>query len=194
MLMKTPTLCPLCGEGQVTSRCEDVAQTYGSHTCAVPMYFRSCDHCGSDFAGADESLLNRRAMMAFRKRVDSRLPGSRVLALREKYKITQAQAARLFGGGPVSFSKYENDDVEQSEAMDTLLRLVDANESVFWSLIDLRGMRAEFVRTQTQPLIRSQASYLIQPSAENGGPSPVYEPRAFRRFEQDGVENTRSEA
>jgi hypothetical protein len=62
--------CPLCGEGQVTGHHEDVAQKYGGHESMVPMYFRSCLHCGSDFAGAEESLLNKRAMMGFRKRVD----------------------------------------------------------------------------------------------------------------------------
>lgn len=29
----------------------------------------------------------------------------------------------MFGGGPVAFSKYESDDVMQSDAMDKLLRL-----------------------------------------------------------------------
>ena len=143
--MNASTLCPLCGEGQVTGHHEDVAQKYGGHESMVPMYFRSCSHCGSDFAGAEESLLNKRAMMGFRKRVDGLLSGSRVAAVREKYKLTQAQAARLLGGGPVAFSKYENDDVAQSSAMDTLLRLIDVNESAFWTLVDQKGMRSEFV-------------------------------------------------
>ena len=82
--------------------------------------------------------------MAFRKSVDGLLTGTEICALRDKYKLTQGQAAKLFGGGPVAFSKYENDDVSQSESMDTLLRLVRRSEAAFWELVDERGMTAEF--------------------------------------------------
>ena len=81
--------------------------------------------------------------MAFRKSVDSLLTGAEITALRAKYQLTQAQAARLFGGGPVAFSKYENDDVAQSEAMDALLRLVRRSEVAFWELVDERGIATE---------------------------------------------------
>lgn len=180
--MSTQELCPLCGEGQVTQHREDAEQTYGGQTGPVPMYFRSCSHCGSDFAGAEESLLNKRAMMAFRKRVDGLLPAAHVAALRGKLCITQAQAAKLFGGGPVAFSKYETDDVAQSSAMDTLLRLVEANESSFWTLVDQKGMRADFVRTQAQP---AQSSHPMQPLTASEGPSPLYEPVELKRPPQD---------
>jgi HTH-type transcriptional regulator/antitoxin MqsA len=181
--MTAQELCPLCGEGHVTSRSEEVEQSYGGHRSSVPMYFRSCDHCGSDFAGAAESGLNKRAMMGLRKRVDGLLPAANIVAIRAKYRITQAQAAKLFGGGPVAFSKYENDDVAQSSAMDTLLRLVEANESAFWTLIEQKGMKAEFTRTEARPAMSSQASYRIQRQAPDAGPSPVYQPKEFRRFD-----------
>ncbi|HEC06256.1 MAG TPA: type II toxin-antitoxin system MqsA family antitoxin, partial [Thiolapillus brandeum] len=62
-------------------------------------------------------------MVAFKKQVDGLLSGAEVRALREKLGLSQADAAKVFGGGPVAFSKYESDDVAQSEAMDKLLRL-----------------------------------------------------------------------
>ena len=46
-------------------------------------------------------------------------------------------------GGPVAFSKYENDDVSQTESMDSLLRLVRRSEAPFWELVDEKGMSAE---------------------------------------------------
>ena len=180
--MTAQELCPLCGEGHVTSRSEQVEQSYAGHRSTVPMFFRNCDHCGSDFAGAAESALNKRAMMGFRKRVDGLLPAAGIVAIRTKYRITQAQAAKLFGGGPVAFSKYENDDVAQSSAMDTLLRLVEANEGAFWTLIEQKGMKEEFTRTAAQPVISSQASYRIQRQAPDADTSPVYQPKEFRRY------------
>jgi HTH-type transcriptional regulator/antitoxin MqsA len=59
------------------------------------------------------------------------LTGKEVRALRQKLGLIQADAASLFGGGPVAFSKYEADDVTQSDAMDKLLRVVSFVPAVF---------------------------------------------------------------
>ncbi len=141
--MKNKELCPICGEGHVTHVLDQEPATYKGQTKMLPLSHLQCDMCTSDFAGLEESRANKRAMLAFRKEVDGLLTGAEVKALRERYKINQTQAARLFGGGPVAFSKYENDDVVQSEAMDKLLRLVRKNESTFWDLVDEYGMTEE---------------------------------------------------
>ena len=137
------TLCQICGEGQETKHSELVEHEYRGHKAMLPLHFVSCDTCHSESAGQEESLVNRRGMMAFRKSVDGLLTGAEIASLRRHYKITQVQAAKLFGGGPVAFSKYENDDVTQSEAMDTLLRLVRRSEPAFWELVAEKGLLAE---------------------------------------------------
>ncbi len=141
--METKELCPVCGEGHVTSHVELVESEYKGRKAMLPSHYQVCDSCHSDFAGAQEGKLNKRGIMAFRRSVDGLLTGSEIRTLREKYKLTQGQAAKLFGGGPVAFSKYENGDVAQSEAMDTLLRLVLRSEAAFWELVDQKGMAAE---------------------------------------------------
>jgi len=141
--MNAKELCPICGEGHVTDHVDQVESEYKGHKAMVPLHYQLCDACHSDFAGAKQSRLNKRGVMAFRKSVDGLLTGAEICALRDKYKLTQAQAARLFGGGPVAFSKYENDDVAQSESMDTLLRLVLRSDAAFWELVDQKGMTNE---------------------------------------------------
>jgi HTH-type transcriptional regulator / antitoxin MqsA len=141
--MDTKGLCPICGEGHVAAHVDQVESEYKGRRAMVPLHYKVCDTCKSDFAGALESRLNKRAVLAFRKSVDGLLTGAEIRALRDKYKLTQDQAARLFGGGPVAFSKYENDDVAHSESMDTLLRLVAGSAAVFWTLIEQKGMSAE---------------------------------------------------
>lgn len=141
--MDTKELCPICGEGHVTDHVDQVESEYKGHKKLLPLHYRLCDACHSDFAGPAEGKLNKRAIMAFRKSVDGLLTGAEITALRAKYQLTQAQAARLFGGGPVAFSKYENDDVAQSEAMDTLLRLVRDSDAVFRALVEQKGMGGE---------------------------------------------------
>lgn len=141
--MENRELCPICGEGHVVSHVDQVASEYKGHKAMVALHYKVCDTCTSDFAGAEESRLNKRAVMAFRKTVDGLLTGAEILAIRKQYRLTQDQAARLFGGGPVAFSKYENDDVAHSESMDSLLRLVRRCEPAFWELVEEKSMSAE---------------------------------------------------
>ena len=103
--MDAQELCPICGEGHVTAQVQEIESDYKGHKAMLPLHYRLCNVCTSDFAGAPESKLNRRVLMAFRKRIDGLLTGAEITALRKQYQMTQGQAARLFGGGPVAFSK-----------------------------------------------------------------------------------------
>lgn len=175
--MNEKTLCPICGAGHVTDHVEQIEAEYKGHKGQVPSHYQQCDACGSDFAGAAEMRSNKRAVMAFRKQVDGLLSGAEIAALRERYKLNQKQAARLFGGGPVAFSKYENDDVAHSEAMDKLLRLVLRSEEAFWALVDQEGMTAELRPAKPAAQIvyaRKSSSNVIVANFGNGGfrPSP----------------------
>lgn len=116
-------LCPLCEEGHLLQRIDQEEVEYKNHKGFTALYYSECDVCGSEQADAIQTRNNKRAMLAFKKAVDKLLTGAQIKALRLRLGISQAQAAAMFGGGPVAFSKYENDDVMQSEAMDKLLRL-----------------------------------------------------------------------
>ncbi len=115
--------CPICEEGVLTAHNGFEEQEYRSQTSSIPFTYSECDTCGSEHANAAQTRTNKRAMLAFKKEVDGILTGQEVKALRKRYELTQAQAASIFGGGPVAFSKYESDDVMQSEPMDNLLRV-----------------------------------------------------------------------
>lgn len=127
-------LCPLCEEGQLHERMDFSEVEYKGQHASLPLYFAECDACGSEQGSAEHIRRNKRAMIAFKKQVDGLLPGAGVRAIRERLGITQAQASQIFGGGPVAFSKYEGDDVMQSEAMDKLLRLASEVPEAFAKL------------------------------------------------------------
>jgi len=141
--MNEKEICSICGEGRVTDHVDQVEAEYNGHMGNVPLHYQLCDVCMSDSAGAEQMRANKRGMIAFRKQVDGLLSGTEILALRKRYGLNQQQAARLFGGGPVAFSKYENDDVAHSEAMDKLLRIVLRSEMAYWELVGQEGMTAE---------------------------------------------------
>jgi len=189
--MNDKTLCPICGAGHVTDHVEQAEAEYKEHKGQVPSRYQLCDACGSDFAGAAEMRANKRAVMAFRKQVDGLLSGAEIAALRECYKLNQKQAARLFGGGPVAFSKYENDDVAHSEAMDKLLRLVLRSEESFWALVEQEGMTAELrpVKQVAQIVFaRRRSSNVIVANFGNGGfrPSPTVGMHAYPVADHEG--------
>jgi HTH-type transcriptional regulator/antitoxin MqsA len=154
--METNEQCPICGQGHVTSHVQQIEHEYKGHKAMLASHYQECDTCLSEFAGAREGKMSKRGVMAFRKSVDGLLTGAEICALREKYKLTQGQAAKLFGGGPVAFSKYENDDVSQSESMDTLLRLVRRSEAAFWELVEEKGMAAEF--SKEKPVVSTSVT------------------------------------
>lgn len=160
--MNDKELCPICGEGHVTDHVDQVESEYKGRTAMLPMHYQICDTCHSDFAGAAEGKKNKRAIMAFRKSVDGLLTGTEIVALRKKYQLTQDQAAKLFGGGPVAFSKYENDDVSQSEPMDSLLRLVRRSADAFWQLVAEKGLLAELVPAKKAEIIEKTSTVTVR--------------------------------
>jgi HTH-type transcriptional regulator/antitoxin MqsA len=165
-----------------------VESEYKGQKTQLPLHYKLCDTCTSDFAGAEESKLNKRALMAWRKKVDGLLSGAEITALREQYDLTQAKASKLFGGGPVAFSKYENDDVMQSEAMDTLLRLVRRSKEAFWALVEEKGLQAMFQKEKgldtTFKNMPHNVIYVPRWSAgvEQDNSQSNYNPREFRRY------------
>ncbi|NKC13646.1 MAG: YgiT-type zinc finger protein [Gammaproteobacteria bacterium] len=116
-------LCPVCGEGNLHAHVGKNPVEYKGRATELELHFSLCDACGSEQADAGQTRTNKRLMNAFKKRADGLLTGVEVRGLRERLGLSQAEAAQIFGGGPVAFSKYETDDVVQSEAMDKLLRL-----------------------------------------------------------------------
>ncbi len=124
--MSKTNLCPICEAGELHEHIEPIEVEYRGHTALLDSRYSVCDACGSEQASAAQTRQNKRATIAFRKTVDGLLTGAQIRALRESLGLTQAQAARIFGGGPVAFSKYEHDDVAQSDAMDKLLRVANA--------------------------------------------------------------------
>lgn len=121
--MKNYSVCPICEEGSLEAKVGTNEVEYKGKTTNLPMHFSECDCCGSEQASAAEVRKNKRLMVEFKKQVDGLLTGTELREIRLELGLTQADAAKIFGGGPVAFSKYEADDVAQAESMDKLLRL-----------------------------------------------------------------------
>ncbi|BDX01281.1 hypothetical protein MACH16_00290 [Marinomonas pontica] len=133
-------VCPICEMGQLHAKTEWFDVEHLGHTGKIKSHYAECDACGSEQAGTTEARLNKRAMIAFKKEVQGLLTGEQVRVLRKTWGLSQEQAAKVFGGGPVAFSKYEKDDVMQSDSMDRLLRMAEAFPMMLEKLIQDAGV------------------------------------------------------
>ncbi|TMM46086.1 type II toxin-antitoxin system MqsA family antitoxin [Colwellia ponticola] len=138
--MKNINQCPLCEEGTLHEQVEHETMLYKGKEITTPLFFSECDLCGTEQANAAISRKNKRAHIAVKKVADGLLCGDKVRELRDQWGINQSEAARMFGGGPVAFSKYESNDVAQSESMDKLLRLAKDMPQVLISLATKAGV------------------------------------------------------
>ena len=141
--MEKDSRCPICEEGSLSERTSKNRVDYKGKAVELDLHFSLCDSCGSEQVSVRQSRMNKRCMVAFKKRVDGLLTGSEVKSVRERLGLKQLDAARIFGGGPVAFSKYEADDVTQSEAMDRLLRVAVEVPEAFEYLARRAQVRAD---------------------------------------------------
>jgi HTH-type transcriptional regulator / antitoxin MqsA len=115
--------CDACGEGNLHPKIACDAVEYKSHHGKIRRHYSVCDVCGSELADAQQMLENRRELVRFKKQVDNVPLGEEIAQMRKRLNLSQAQAGKLFGGGPVAFCKYEHDDILPDEAMSNLLYL-----------------------------------------------------------------------
>ena len=166
MTNNTLPVCPICGEGRLHALVLTNEVEYKGKHASLPLLMTECNTCGAEQAGSEEARANKRAMLAFRKQVDGLLSGIEIRALRDHYEISQAQAALIFGGGPVAFSKYENDDVAQSESMDKLIRVAKAVPAAFCWLANTAGEKQAAMKVQMQQFMQWRNSVKnLTPSA-----------------------------
>ena len=137
--------CVMCGSDSLRlDKSKKSVEIEGTAT-DVPFHIHWCESCGSEMALNEDLRFNARAMRQVRKKHYGVLTGEEVRTIRKKLGLSQDQAAKIFGGGPVAFSKYENDEITQSEAMDRLLWI----SGMFPFLVTLLADRHQVAITAT---------------------------------------------
>lgn len=133
--------CRVCGNGHLHACIRKNNVEYKGVQAELDVSYSVCDGCSSEQAAGNQLRANKRAMIKFKKTVDGLLTGEEVREIREMLRLSQVEAAKVFGGGPVAFSKYENDDVAQSWAMDKMIRLAAEIPTAFDYLARQAGIK-----------------------------------------------------
>lgn len=127
--------CPTCGIGNLVPGTRDMPYTYkGKATAIRGVKGRYCNNpeCPEVIMEVGESVRTSKEMLAFNKKVNAELAPIELLAnLRQRFKLTQQQAARVFGGGTNAFSRYESGRTKPPLALVKLFRILDKHPHLF---------------------------------------------------------------
>jgi HTH-type transcriptional regulator/antitoxin MqsA len=137
--------CPTCETGNLVASVRDVPYVYkGKKTVIKAVKGKFCDNpkCRDVVMDIDESARTSKAMLAFNKKVNARLsPIDLLTEVRGKLKLTQQQAAEVFGGGPNAFSRYESGKTKPPLALVKLFKVLSKHPELFEEIAESKTSR-----------------------------------------------------
>ena len=138
--------CPTCGIGNLVEGVRGVPYIYkGKKTVLKAVKGRFCDNrkCREVVMDKDESARTSKEMLEFNKKVNAQLtPIDLLIQVREQFKLTQQQAAKVFGGGPNAFSRYESGKTKPPVALVKLFKVLSKHPDLFEEVAEARDSAA----------------------------------------------------
>jgi putative zinc finger/helix-turn-helix YgiT family protein len=134
--------CPMCGEGSLQPRADRqyvFRYLRRLHTVAG-LEHAVCDRCGTSSYLPGQLARNKTRIEQAQREVAGYIGPQDILALRERYGLSQKLAARIFGGGVRAFSKWERGEVRPAEPTAKLMHLALADPGAMRSLVKLAGL------------------------------------------------------
>ena len=117
--------CPCCHEGYLTRKTIKETFEYKGSSIVLDQPGEYCNKCNDGVLNNNDIKQTEKALHDWQAEIDGFLNSNNVRRIRKKLGLTQHQAAKIFGGGPNAFSRYENGEALQIKATDNLLRLLD---------------------------------------------------------------------
>ena len=120
-----PKICLNCGQGELEHAVRDVPYVYKGHSTVVPAVGGwHCPNCLEVEFDAGEGVRFAQAIEKFASEIDA-LEAAELARIRRKLKLTQLEAAKITGGGPNAFSRYERGKAKPLPAVTNLFKLLD---------------------------------------------------------------------
>ena len=117
--------CVNCGQGILRHAVKDVPYEYKGHATVVPKVAGwHCPHCKEVEFDSGEGKRFAEAIKRIAAEIDTQ-EAAELVRIRKKLKLTQLEAARITGGGPNAFSRYERGKARPLPAVTNLFRLLD---------------------------------------------------------------------
>ena len=127
--------CPTCEIGNLVAGVRGMPYTYkGEKTVIKAVKGMFCDNpkCREVVMDMGESVRTSKEMLEFNKKVNAELtPTDLLTQVRQQLDLTQQEAARLFGGGPNAFSRYESGKTKPPVALVKLFKVLHKHPNLF---------------------------------------------------------------
>lgn len=117
--------CLNCGQGEMVHAVRDVPYEYKGHRNVIPSVSGwHCPHCHEVEFDAGEGVRFAEAIKKVAQKIDAQ-EAADLARIRRKLRLTQQEAARITGGGPNAFSRYEHGKAKPMPAVINLFKLLD---------------------------------------------------------------------
>lgn len=119
--------CPVCGGAELIHDTRDMPYTYKGETVTIPgVEGDFCPACGEVIFGQQAGdHYSEMIGLAQRQINAAAIDPAFIVAVRKKLKLTQAEAAAIFGGGINAFSRYEKGRVRPPLPLVQLFKILD---------------------------------------------------------------------
>ena len=135
--------CPTCEGGNLVRAVRAVPYTYkGRKTLIKAVKGQFCDNpkCREVVMDMGESVRTSREMLEFNKKINAKLtPIDLLTEVRQRFSLTQQEAAKVFGGGPNAFSRYESGKTRPPVALVKLFKVLNSHPELFKEISEAGG-------------------------------------------------------
>lgn len=123
--MSNVIYCPFCRQGKIIRDIRPQLYKYQGYETIIDQPGDYCDHCGEAILSGADLRATEKQLNDFQARIEGLLTSEEIRTIRKRLKLTQKQAADIFGGGVNAFSRYERGEVRPIKAVNYLLKILD---------------------------------------------------------------------
>lgn len=116
--------CPICCDGTLIINPKDESNSDKAKPLKIKQLHVKCTTCGDDILKLIQTNSNKQISRDFYAEINGLLTSAEVRKIRKQLNLTQKDAARLCGGGPNAFSRYERGKATLLRSTSNLLRLL----------------------------------------------------------------------
>lgn len=116
--------CPLCGEFAQEHKIKPMVYNYKNIEFTIEQPAQWCDACGEGILDGKDSNATTLLIQKEKARIDGLLTPDEVKQIRKQLKLTQKQAANIFGGGVNAFNRYEQGQIPVPKPLSQLLTIL----------------------------------------------------------------------
>lgn len=124
--------CPNCHSGTLVITPKKQEKTAKNKPLEIKQLLVECTDCGDDI----QTHINKQSSRDIYAQINGLLTSEEVRKIRKLLKLTQKDAARLCGGGPNAFSRYERGEATPLRSTSNLLRLLSRHPEEVAFLMD----------------------------------------------------------